>query len=236
MSRLTRLIVGCGKTVLFFLAVEKVREICRQDKMKSLGYFYCTSRGPSGQDIEALFRTLLRHICSPPSVPAALKNLYESCDQGLDHRSPTVHELATTLKEVLAAPCSSDESNPATRDYYLLIDGLDELELSSFYTLFQELLPIMSAEVFPNVHILVASRNQGEIKATLSHPVKWNPLPVDTVSIQEDIREFVISEIQSYPPLRRLQSTHDAILKRVADESKGMYGIHLLTVYPFIDY
>ncbi len=220
MQRLIYFSVGCGKTVLFFLAVERIREICRGDGSKSFGYFYCTSRGPLGQSIAVLLRCLLRQLCIHSKVPTAIENLYNLCDEGLEHRSPTIHELAETLLGLVATPNASEES--AT--YYLLIDGLDELESYSQDELLTELQPLFSQNLL-NVHILITSRPRREIEESLQEGAVWNLLPVDTKAVQADIRIFVMSEIQSHRALRRLpRDTQDEILSRLVDQSNGMYG------------
>ena len=217
--------MGCGKTILFFLAVEKVREMCQGDGSKNFGYFYCTSRGPFGQSIAVLFRTLLRQLCHSLIVPLAIQRLYDLCDEGLDHRSPTVHELATTLLEIASPSSPSMNSGLDPKDYYLLIDGLDELEPLPRDELLKELRPLFLQNL-RNVHILIASRAQREIEESLQEGVVWDLLPVDTKSVQADIRTFVLSEIKSHRGLRKLpEQTHDAILSRVVDQSNGMYGL-----------
>lgn len=123
-------------------------------------------------------------------------------------------------------------SNPAIisarppQYYYFLIDGLDELESSSREELLQQLQPLLLQNL-PNVHILITSRAQREIEETLQEGVVWDLFPVDTESIQGDIRTFVNSEIQTHRGLRRLpQQTQDAILSRVVDQSNGMYEFY----------
>jgi hypothetical protein len=216
--------VGCGKTFLFFLAVEEVQKKCR-DGSKNFGYFYCTSHGAdtSGKSIAVVFKTLLQQLCPRPKVPRAIQSLYDICDEGrLDHRSPTVHELAGTLVDIITPSNPSLIPAPDLQDYYLLIDGLDELEPPSRDELLKELRPIVFQN-FPNIHVLLTSRNDKEIEESLQQGVVWYSLPVDTESVQADIRIFVRSEIQSHPQLRGLpRNTQDTILDMVIQQSGGM--------------
>ena len=195
--------------------------MCRGDVSKNFGYFYCTSRSSLGHSIAVLFRSLLRQLCRPTEVPVAIQKLYDLCDEGLDHRPPTIHELGRSLREVVAPSSSSTTSTLVSKDYYLLIDGLDELKPSLRDEFLEELRPILS-QVNKNVHILVTSRTQREIEESLREVVTFDLLPVDTQSVQADIRTFVASEIRSHKLLRRLPQCHDAILTRVADQSHGM--------------
>jgi hypothetical protein len=168
-----------------------------------------------------LLRSLLRQLCHSSTLPAPIQSLYDVCDEGLDHRSPTVHELAQTMRQILA---SSHETPSATdsQHYYLLIDALDELEPSSREELLQELQPLLLQRP-ANIHVLITSRTQREIEETLYESVAWDSFHVDSKHVQDDIRTFVNSEIQSHRALRRLpQQTRDAILSRIVDQSNGM--------------
>ncbi|KAI8631317.1 heterokaryon incompatibility protein-domain-containing protein [Xylariaceae sp. FL1651] len=83
--------------------------------------------------------------------------------------------------------------------------------------------PLVSQET-PNIKFLVTSRKNSEIETYLHDPVQWDSLSVDTRAVQEDIRTFVISEIQSHLRLYNLpQQTREAIILRVADQSQGMF-------------
>jgi hypothetical protein len=218
-------LVGSGKTVLFFLAVETVRKLCQEDKSKSFGYFYCTSRGSLGQNITVLFRFLLRQLCRGAQIPTALQTLYDNCDEGLNHRSPTVRELAQTLSDIVSTVSPSTTPPTDRQDYYLLIDGLDELEHFLQDELLEALQLILSQHL-PNLHVMVTSRNQRDIRASLFELAAWDSLPIDTNSVLADIRTYVISEIQSHPRLRNLsQKTQDDILTSLVDQSNGMYDM-----------
>ena len=81
--------VCCGKTILFSMAVEKTRETCRSTKSNKFAYFYCTSRDPSGQDITILLRLLLVQLCRPSTVPAAIQELYYTCNEIYPPKVPT---------------------------------------------------------------------------------------------------------------------------------------------------
>jgi hypothetical protein len=216
--------VGCGKTVLFLLAIEEVRKICRSDKQTRLVYFYCTSRDALGQDLSTLFKSLLRQTCSRESIPAAIKALYDRCHQGIDPRSPSTHELALCLREVVFEPSDGDHDSKSATKFYLLLDGLDELAVPTMDELFYELKPIVSSNS-QNVHVLLVSRNHKQIESSIDNTaILWDKLPLDIVKVQEDIEHFVLSEIAAATLLRKLHKDIQAkIVDRVAKQSRGMY-------------
>lgn len=166
-----------------------------------------------GQDITILFRRLLCQIWQGETVPQAIQDLYELCDRGLDRRSPTVRELAATLRSLTTS------QNGTT--HFILIDGIDELEPSALSDLVEELKTLITSDN-NNIRILLASRNQANIETDIRSTGPWRFLPVDTVSVQKDIRRFVQSEIDRHGPLKKRKAIHDAILERVADQSDGM--------------
>ena len=196
--------------------------MCRRDASKHFGYFYCTSRNSLGQSVSVLFRSLLRQLCYPAEVPSAVQNLYDLCDEGLDHRPPTIHELARTLGEIIAPYSSLPTPAPAPKDYYLLIDGLDELEPIQRDDFLEELRPILSLDS-RNVHMLITSRLPKGDRAISQRIGSSGSLPVDTQCVQADIRTYITSEIRSHKQLFRLpRESHEAILARVVDQSHGM--------------
>jgi hypothetical protein len=215
--------VGCGKTVLFLLAVKEVEKICRAHTQRKLVYFYCTSRNPLGQDLVILFRSLLRQFCSREVIPIAIQTLFESCDRGIDRRPPSIHELASCLKEVVSISNKEDIDKTSDTDFYLLLDGLDELAVLTMEELLNKLKPIVSSDS-QHVHVLLVSRNHKEIEMSIDDAATWDKLPLDTVCVQEDIEQFVLSEIAATNLLRRLpQDIQADIVDRVARQSCGMY-------------
>lgn len=139
--------MGCGKTVLFLLAVEAVRKRCHAHTQRKLANFCCTSRNPLGQDLLTLFRSLLRQFCSREIIPNAIQTLFESRDQGIDRRPPSIHELASCLKEVISMSNNEDPDKTADTEFCLLLDGLDELAVSTMEELLKEKLePIVSSD------------------------------------------------------------------------------------------
>lgn len=171
-----------------------------------------------------LLRSLLRQLCGRSNIPPAIQTLYETCDQGLDRRPPTVGELAKVLGEMVASTAAQTATDATRKQHYLLIDGLDELTLSSQESLYETLRPVLAGEN-PDIHVILSSRSQREIERSLDNFDDRVSLVIEVNDVQGDIRTFVLSEIDSYSPLRRLpQTTHNAILSRVAEQSNGMYG------------
>lgn len=104
--------------------------------------------------------------------------------------------------------------NSWTQEYFLLVDGLDELEQSSRDDLLNEL---KIFDNLSNVHILLTSRAEPG-KAGL-----WNTIPFDIENVKKDIGWFVDAEIQARPQLQKLLPiTQQSIRKRLVDQINDM--------------
>ncbi|KAF4985672.1 hypothetical protein FDECE_16403 [Fusarium decemcellulare] len=221
-------IVGCGKTVLFSTAVEKTREVSREDPAKLSAFFYCTSRDPFSQDIDVMLRLLLIQLCPHPTTCEpleALYNHYKETPLGL----PTTSELIEALEGVLEQPdlsgsqCSIESKAVRQRTMYILIDGLDEVPWSSRGR-FLDLTSYLAAMRLHHVHILVTSRNQPDIQDAMSEPIPWAHTTIEDRMVQGDINRYVSCAISLDRRLSRLpETTKDAIKTRVGDEGKGMF-------------
>ncbi|KAK1830651.1 heterokaryon incompatibility protein-domain-containing protein [Podospora conica] len=214
--------VGCGKTVLFTMAVEAVRSLRRQNKSHGLAFFYCTSRDTSGQDITTLLRQLLVQLCRPSAVPGPIQELYNDCNEEFPPRIPRFDELLKTLLRVLKDPrrVSGGQDTPGSRTF-LLVDGLDEFPYGHRDPLFKALREIAGLKLH-HLHILVTSRDQTDIRKALG---AWPRVVVDAKMVQADIRLFVDGSLNSeFCRLSELpEEVKDAIRVRVVDQGKDMF-------------
>lgn len=203
------------------MAVETVRELRREAKGPTLAYFYCTSRDPSGQDITILLRLLLLQLCNPPTVPAAIQELYDACHDGFPPKVPIFKELLRTLLNAVRTTTASDDI-PEGSQTFLLIDGLDEIPWGDRDPTFAALHELAGLGL-RHLRLLVTSRIQPDIQSALSDPTSWVPIVVAREMVQADIKVYVENAIKSHPRLARLPGeTKQAILVRLVDEGQGM--------------
>ena len=207
--------MGCGKSVLFSSAVEEIRERSRSDTQQRFGYFYCSSRDTSGQDLEVLLRLLIVQLCPPSQAPEPLSSLYQTCKDVYPPKVPTFSELKACLRNVVRV--HAQETN-----VYLLIDALDEIPWERK----DDVLDILEAIAYQDpfrVHLLVTSRDRAYIRDALAEPLDWKEITVEKHLVQADIRRYVSNAIEADRTLRSLSaSLQQEILKRVGDEARGM--------------
>ena len=208
-------LVGCGKTVLFSSAVEEIRERSRFETQQRFGYFYCSSRDASGQDLEVLLRLLIVQLCPPCQVPEPLNSLYQICKDVYPPKVPTFSELKACLQNVVRVHAQKT-------NVYLMIDALDEVPWERRDDMFDILEAIADQDLF-GIHLLVTSRDRAYIRDALTEPLDWKEITVEEHLVQADIRRFVTHAIEADRTLRSLSaSLQEAILKRVGDDARGM--------------
>ena len=210
-----RTLVGCGKTVLFSTAVEETRKKCRIDQGARFGYFYCSSRDTSGQDLEVLLRLLLVQLSPPSQISEPLQSLFNLCNDVYPPKTPTFSELKDCLKKVV-------KLYAAEIDVYLLIDALDEIPLESRDDVF-DILDAVAEQQPLYLHLLVTSRDHADIRQALTKPLDWCQVVVEEQVVQADIKRYVSNTIEDDRRLRSLTSNmKQEILQRVAVEGGGM--------------
>jgi ankyrin repeat domain-containing protein 50 len=208
-------LVGCGKTVLFSTAVEETRRKCRVDQGSRFGYFYCSSRDTSGQDLEVLLRLLLVQLSPPSQISEPLQSLFNLCNDVYPPKTPTFSELKDCLRNVVKLYAEKT-------DVYLLIDALDEIPLESRDDVF-DILDAIADQQLSHLHLLVTSRDHADIRQALTKPLDWSEVIVEEHLVQADIGRYVSNTIEGDRRLRSLNSNmKQEILQRVAVEGGGM--------------
>ena len=200
---------------MFSSAIEEIREKSRFETQQRFGYFYCSSRDASGQDLEVLLRLLIVQLCPPSQVPEPLNSLFQICKDVYPPKIPTFSELKACLRDVVRA--HAQETN-----VYLLIDALDEIPWERRDAAF-DILEAIADQDSSNIHLLVTSRDRAYIRDALAEPLDWKEITVEEHLVQADIRRYVSNAIGADRTLRSLSaSLQQDILKRVSDEGRGM--------------
>lgn len=208
-------LVGCGKTVLFSCAIEEMRKRSRSETQQHFGYFYCSSRDTSGQDLEVLLRLLIVQLCPPSHVPEPLNSFYQNCKDVYPPKVPTFSELTACLRNVVRVHAQE-------KNVYLLIDALDELPWERRDDMFN-ILEAITDQGLSSIHLLVTSRDRAYIRDALTEPLVWKEITVEEHFVQADIRRYVSNAMEADRNLRSLSaSLKQEILERVGDEGRGM--------------
>ena len=176
MSLLTRIL---GKTFLCYSVLLHLQEIAQTNESTYILYAFPTYDDTSGNTEVAIIRSLLYQLCrANPSLIPAVNKEYDACYG----RSLLLNTCDKLLEKFT---CSSEP-------VYIILDGLDECDSIDRKQLLKTILHLLGA--CPNLHVLVASRKEVDIRQTLE-------TSCETLILEEknrsDIKRFVTSEINN---------------------------------------
>jgi hypothetical protein len=112
---------------------------------------------------------------------------------------------------------------------YVVLDALDEC------TGTRELLETVRTMKSSNMHLLVSSRSDIDVKETLQGEPKFVVVNMKESLVDLDIKAYVEMRLSESPKLQRFEEDiKDIIRAKVLSGSKGMYVILYLPVYIFL--
>ena len=173
---LTRIL---GKTFLCYSILLHLQEIAQTNESAHILYAFPTYDDTSGNTEVAIIRSLLHQLCraSPSLIPEVNKE-YDACYG----RSLLLNTCDKLLEKSI---CSSEA-------VYIILDGLDECDKIDRKQLLKTILHLLGA--CPNLHVLVASRKEVDIRQTLE--TKCETLILEEKN-RTDIKRFVTSEVNN---------------------------------------
>jgi hypothetical protein len=170
-------IPGCGKTILSSTVIDHLLQHCHDDASMVTAYFYFDFNDAQKQNPELMLRSLLSQLLQRSSTIAkSIDALFLSCDNG--KRQLSLHALLEVIPQVM-------------REFthvYLVLDALDEC------TQRPELIIVLQTVTrwkLENMHLLMTSRKEQDIKTSLESFVKEE----DTICLQRDV---VDKDVQRY--------------------------------------
>ena len=185
-----------------------------------MAYFYFDFRDANKQGFRDLIPSLLTQLSTSSGLRCdTLSDLYLTHDEG--KKQPSDDVLAQCLKQMLTLP---DQ-----RPTYLIIDALDEspntLGIPSPRERVLQLLEELVELRLPNLHILVTSRPEIDIRdvteSLTSHRVSLH----DQTGQRQDIVDYVKSVVYSTKePIMRRWRTEDKehVIKVLSERADGM--------------
>ena len=204
-------IPGCGKTILCSTAIENVLLKSPPTVKKAVAYFYFDFRNTEcqhGEMIRSLVRQLAAQCTNPPNP---LEVLYSSCDDGV--RKPKACDIRQTLQDLVKK----------FHDTFIIIDALDECKERE--QLLGDIRDFVNWQL-GGLHILVTSRREGDIKATLDPLLNENQnIDIQNEVVDRDIRVYVREILQSAQGLSRWRNkplVQDEIEKALTGKANGM--------------
>ncbi len=192
--------------------IQDVLQYCNDDPGKVVAYFYFDFKDVEKQDPERMIRSLicqLSHQCV--KIPEGLDPLLSSCD---DERQPSLDVLLDVVQHMIQA-------FPQT---YIILDALDECANKDGLL---EILETMARWQLLNLHLMVTSRPEADIKRSLEGFVDaQNMISLHTALVDKDIRKYVrqrLSDDQSLAKWQRVHEVREEIETEVTKRADGMY-------------
>ncbi|KAF8244056.1 hypothetical protein K440DRAFT_605468 [Wilcoxina mikolae CBS 423.85] len=170
---------GAGKTFLCYSILQYLQERAQADGSTCVLYAFPTYDNASGSTQAAITGSLVYQFCqaNPPLIPAANKE-YDT----LSRRSILLNPWGKLLETFI---CGSEP-------VYIILDGLDECDQSQRKQLLETVLNLCSS--CPNLHILVASRKEFDIRRELE---KNCEIVIVEEKNRADIKRFVTGKINN---------------------------------------
>ncbi|KAI1382401.1 hypothetical protein F4677DRAFT_25067 [Hypoxylon crocopeplum] len=209
-------IPGCGKTILASTVVNDLRT--SETSYPHLLYFYFDFADAQKQSVEYALCSLISQLYQKrDNVRSYLDSLYSSCDCG--PRRPDVGSLQNTFRDMVQA----------AGELWIILDALDECTTRNGSPKGGLLRWIQSLQgTQTNVHILVTSRPEEDIKAAIR---KWAQnqdkfmVPLQGSWMGEDIRNFIRARVRESEGLSRWRTrpkVQEEIENTLTKKANGM--------------
>ena len=168
-----------GKTFLCYSILLHLQETAQTNASAQILYAFPSDGDTGGNTKAAIIRSLLYQLCraNPSLIPAVNK----------EHDARYSRNLLSNIYDNLLEKfiCSSEP-------VYIILDGLDECEMIEREQLLKIILHLI--KTLPNLHILVASRKEVDIRQALE--TKCETLLLEEKN-RADIKRFVTREINN---------------------------------------
>jgi ankyrin repeat domain-containing protein 50 len=171
--------------------IEHLKEHCKKPGI-ALAYFYFDFNDPEKQKISSLVSSLIAQLCNKlDDLPDQLKVLYKECSKG--QQRAAVQDLKTILSLVVKD----------LEDVFIVIDALDEHakigERGELLTLVEDI----HAWSLSELHLLVTSRPEPDIKALLMPLVESQAISIQGSQVELDINQHIRSQLSTDPKLKK---------------------------------
>ncbi|KIY01694.1 uncharacterized protein Z520_01832 [Fonsecaea multimorphosa CBS 102226] len=200
---------GCGKSVLCATAIQHTFRQKNSVVNAGIAFFYFTFSESSKQDESAMLRALLLQLSGQlPNGQDILSRLQTSSQAG----TPSTPLLIEHLRDVAQR----------FQHVYILLDALDESPRYGKLDQVLNALETMRNWSLPGLHLLVTSRDEPEIRDSLN-PAHEQTLIMQNAGIDQDINDFITSQLDVDPKLRWCHLHHGRIKNELAGRAQGVF-------------
>ena len=200
---------GSGKSVLCSTAIQSAFQHRRGDRNIAVAFFYFSFSDKSKQDESCMMRALFWQLSSQSSDhPIDLLQLHKAHKMG----TPSSTVLRAYLQRLLGR----------FRQVYIFLDALDECPSLEGRERVLETLEEIQKWDAPNVHLFVTSRDEADIRQSLTH-LAPEQIEMRNTGIDGDIANFVSRQLNEDRQLRKLSPYHEQIRIALIEGAKGVY-------------
>ena len=201
-------IPGAGKTVLISYLIEQIKQHCDESSKEKSAYVYYYCYFGHDQDEAAPFlQWLLNQLCRQADlVPSSVYKMYK---QGGE---PSLVELLKALEDI----------TDAFEIAYIVVDAIDES--SPREDLLKVLRDLITDPRFKKIQLLASSREYIDIERVMEE-ISLS-VSMANPSVEEDIRRYVHSTLQSNPKFRHWpQELLDEVEDTLSTGARGKYVV-----------
>jgi ankyrin repeat domain-containing protein 50 len=175
--------------------IEHMKEHCNLEPGFALAYFYFDFSDTEKQEVSAFVSSLITQLCNQVvDIPQELDDLYKKCNNG--RQKATMRELKTTLSRIIKD----------LEDVFIVVDALDECPKNGDRGELLEIITEIRAWSSSNMHLLVTSRLEPDIRETLTPLLTSQAISIQGAQVESDIKVHVVSQLAIDPRLKRWSS------------------------------
>ncbi|EMD59908.1 hypothetical protein COCSADRAFT_125993, partial [Bipolaris sorokiniana ND90Pr] len=206
-------IPGCGKTILSSTILEDIFMCCDNHSGYAVAYFYFDFNDVQKQNAERMLRSLVVQLLQKSvDIPLGLDALFSSHDNG--KRPPALNSLLEVAHDLIVQ----------FPQVYIVLDALDEC---SQWSELMEMLETIASWKIPNLHLIMTSREEPDIKSTLTSFVDpQNSICLQSNVVDRDIQLYIrqrVSDDKDLVKWKKDSALQQEIEVALMEGSRGMF-------------
>lgn len=198
-------VAGCGKSVLASGVIDNLTSL--RSENTALAYYYCDYADKVSLEPATILGTLVQSLLLvfgiiPDEVAGLIQNSYQDGE-----RTPDTNEVFKILLEVVRL----------SSETVLVLDGIDEVDEKSFYSILSLLNDLLLApEVV--IKVFVTSREHKDLLSVLSPSTgEWYHIHIDQKLISGDIESYIHHSVELLMASKRsiFNTSHTEIMREI---------------------
>jgi len=199
---------GCGKSVLCSTVIQSTFRHRRSNPQIGIAFFYFNFNDKSKQDLLAMLSSLLLQLSSQlKGRHEELAKLQARYSNGL----PTIPVLVDNLQYIIKR----------YQDVYIIVDAIDESPKDSARGSVLEKLWEMRQWSLKELHLLVTSRDEPDIREELE-PLPKEDILLKNAGVDKDIANMISDRLKKDRKLKRWSKFHDLIKDGLIEGAQGV--------------